>query len=123
MTILESLKNDDGIFKALELKTIQRLICYTDKGILALQIRKGEQNYHLTLDSVPLEKELNKTLMGLLFPVPKMDIAQPKTVMVKDVIQATKDIILEKRDMSNPKDWDKTILVPKKKAGRPKKVK
>jgi len=67
----KTLKQDDAIFKALDLKTINRLICTTDKGVLSLQIRKGETNYHLCLDSVPLEKELNRELMVLLFPAPK----------------------------------------------------
>lgn len=106
--LTKTLKQDDAIFKALDLKTINRLICTTDKGVLTLQIRKGETNYHLCLDSVPLDKELNKTLMELLFPIPKLEVPQ------------VNKIELIKRDMSNPKDWNKTILISKKKTGRPK---
>lgn len=63
------IKQDDAIMKSLGLKTINRIICNTDKGYLTLQIRKGEKNYHLVLDAVPLNEETNKELMGILFPV------------------------------------------------------
>lgn len=116
MNIQNSLKLDDQIFKQLDLKTINRLICTTDKGVLSLQIRKGEQNYHLCLDSVPVEKELNKTLMDLLFPIPKMEVLQVK----KDTgLTYTGDRIID--------NTGKTIsfknIIIKKKIGRPRGVK
>ena len=46
---------------------IRRLICNTNKGVLELMVRKGENRYFLTLDSVPLEKEVNDKLMDLLY--------------------------------------------------------
>lgn len=100
--------------KTLNLLTINRLICYTDKGMLTLQIRKGDNKYHLCLDSVPVDKELNKTLMDLLFPAPKMEISQVN----KAVAQTTQKIVGAYVD----KQIINTVL-GKKKAGRPKKVK
>jgi hypothetical protein len=70
-----TLKIDDQIVKALDLKLIRRLICKTDKGELELVIRKGENRYFLTLDAVPLETDINKELMELLFPV-KLEVPQ-----------------------------------------------
>lgn len=63
------LKQDDLIFKYLNLNTIDRVICNTDKGVLTLKIRKGDSTYHLCLDSVPLDVLQNKEIMDLLFPV------------------------------------------------------
>lgn len=60
-------KIDDKVIKLLGLKVIRRLLCKTDKGELELVIRKGENAYFLTLDAVPLEKEINEELMGILF--------------------------------------------------------
>ena len=108
----KTLKQDDLLMKTLDVKVIQRLICYTDKGMLALQIRKGENKYHLTLDSVPVEKELNKTLMDLLFPIPKMEIPQVK----KDLVAETTQKYTEKH--INPKVID--VVLGKKRIGRPK---
>lgn len=90
----KTIKTDDAIFKAMDLKTISRIICNTDKGFLTLQIRKGETNYYLCLDSVPLEKELNRELMELLFPAPKpMEVPQVVKDSIKDVgVKTLQDI-------------------------------
>lgn len=104
----KTLKQDDAIFKTLNLKTINRLICTTDKGILTLQIRKGETHYYLCLDSVPLEKELNKTLMELIFPVAKVEVPQVHKGNISEVTDTGIAITL------------KTVKISKKKAGRPK---
>lgn len=74
----KTLKQDDALMKSLNLVTINRLICYTDKGMLTLQIRKGDNQYHLCLDSVPVDKQLNKELMELLFPVKPLEVPQVK---------------------------------------------
>ena len=63
----DKLKIDDKIMKLLNASTIRRPICLTNKGALELCVRKGESNYFLTLDSVPIEKELNDKLMNILF--------------------------------------------------------
>lgn len=62
-------KQDDAVMKALDISIIRRLICITNKGQLDLVIRKGENNYFLSIDSVPLEKEINDKLMDILFKV------------------------------------------------------
>lgn len=70
------IKQDDEIMKLLKVSTINRIICSTDKGMLTLQIRKGDKNYHLVLDAVPLDKEQNDALMTILFPVKEKEIPQ-----------------------------------------------
>lgn len=110
--ISNTLKQDDALMKNLDIKTIQRLICYTDKGMLCLQIRKGEQNYHLTLDSVPLPKEQNAELMALLFPIPKQEVSQ---------VQKTPQLTIKPsitNDIKNQILKDTPFLAPKKR-GRP----
>jgi len=99
-------KQDDLVIKALDLKVIRRLICITDKGQLDLVIRKGENNYFLSIDSVPLEKEMNDKLMGILF---KPEV--PQQIIKLDKME----------DLANVGQ----IVVPKiqKKMGRPAKVK
>jgi hypothetical protein len=62
-------KHDDAVMKTLGVNVIRRLICLTNKGQLDLVIRKGENNYFLSIDSVPLEKEINDKLMDILFKV------------------------------------------------------
>ncbi len=123
----KTLKQDDLLMKTLDVKVIQRLICYTDKGMLALQIRKGENKYHLTLDSVPVEKELNKTLMDLLFPIPKL-VYIPELTPIEmqyemEIPQVKKDLVAETTQKYtekhiNPKVID--VVLGKKRIGRPK---
>ncbi len=72
----QTLKIDDSVIKALSIREIRRLICETDKGKLELCIRKGENNYFLTLDSVPLEADVNKELMTILFPKKEAEVPQ-----------------------------------------------
>lgn len=64
---MNNLKKDKEIINKLKLAYLSRVICFTDKGMLTLQLRKGENAYNLILDSVPLDKETNKELMDLLF--------------------------------------------------------
>lgn len=77
---------DQQIMKILDLKEIRRFVCDTDKGHLKLLIRKGETNYHLVLDAVPLSKEVNKELMDLLFPAKQMDVPQVNKVAFNKVV-------------------------------------
>lgn len=76
------IKQDDSVMKILGVQTIQRIICETDKGTLKLQIRKGDTNYHLILDSVPLSKDDNKELMDLLFPANVLEVPQVNKLSV-----------------------------------------
>lgn len=103
-------KNDDAIMKILEVNVIRRLICTTNKGPLELMIRKGENNYFLTLDATPLDKEVNDKLMGILF--------KPEIPQVKDM--GTINITLDK----NSKITKGTFpILETKKKGRQAKVK
>lgn len=74
----KTIKTDNQIMSLLKLNTINRLICQTDKGMLTLQIRKEENNYHLLLDSVPLNEDENNELMSMLFPK-KQEVPQVTT--------------------------------------------
>ena len=72
---MKTISQDNEIMKLLHTSEVRRVICNTNKGVLELVIRKGENRYFLTLDSVPLDKETNKELMDLLF---KPEIPQVK---------------------------------------------
>lgn len=118
---MKTIQTDNKIIEKLKLKTLSRFICDTDKGTLKLQLRKGENTYHLVLDSIPLEKELNEELMGLLFPAPitqtepnKKDITSPSYI--------TKVIKLEHEKFKvDTRPLEETpITLPPKKIGRPK---
>jgi hypothetical protein len=69
-------KIDEKVMKLLSATVIRRLICNTNKGPLELMTRKGEKDYFLTVDSIPLDKEVNKELMDLMFgkEVPQVEI-------------------------------------------------
>jgi len=69
----QTLKIDDKVMKLLGASEVRRLICNTNKGKLELMIRKGDNKYFLTLDSIPLDEEINKELMDLMF---KQEIPQ-----------------------------------------------
>lgn len=74
--IEKTLKQDDMIMKLLSsmnVDRINRVICNTNQGALELEIRKGERDYHFVLGAVPLNKELSKELMNLLYPLPQME--------------------------------------------------
>ena len=66
---MKTLKQDNELMTILPINTIRRVICNTNKGYLELQLRKGDKNYHLILDSVPLEKEVSDKVMDLLFKI------------------------------------------------------
>jgi len=50
---------------ALKVHTLKHLICNTNSGPLELNIRKEENEYFFTLDSVPLDKNTNRDLLKL----------------------------------------------------------
>ena len=112
----DKLKKDDQIMKILNVSEVRRYICGTDKGILELLIRKGQNSYHLTLDSVPLDKETNKELMDLLFPVKQLEVPQvSKFNGFNPLVTETTKKVLDKAIID--------VVAPKKKLGRPKKTK
>ena len=49
----------------LKINTLKHLIANTNAGPLELCIRKDENEYFFTLDSVPLPKDLNRELLKL----------------------------------------------------------
>jgi len=49
----------------LKAHTLKHLICNTNNGPLELCIRKEENEYFFTLDSVPVSKDVNKELLKL----------------------------------------------------------
>ena len=51
--------------QALKVHTIKHLICNTNQGPLEVNIRKEENEYFFTLDSVALDKQTNKELLKL----------------------------------------------------------
>lgn len=61
-------KHDTELMKALKVETITYLIAKTNKGELSLNLRFGEHDYFLTLDSVQLDKEKNEEVMAILIP-------------------------------------------------------
>ena len=65
---MRTYKQDTKIMDLLHIAEIRRVICNTEKGFLNLVLRKGESEYFLTLDAVPLDKETNKEVLELLFP-------------------------------------------------------
>lgn len=109
-------KIDDQVFKTLDVKVIRRLICLTDKGQLDLVIRKGENNYFLSIDSVPCEKEINDKLMDILF---KPEVPQVKLLDfdgLKVIDNRIPKFVVTERPLN-----ESSIVIPKKK-GRPAKV-
>ncbi len=65
----KTIKTDQSLISILKLSRVDRIICDTDKGVLKLCLRKGENNYFFTLDATEVGKETNKELFDLLFPV------------------------------------------------------
>lgn len=49
----------------LKLHALKHLICNTNQGALEVNIRKDENEYFFTLDSVPVDKNTNKELCKL----------------------------------------------------------
>lgn len=128
---MKTLKTDTSLMTLLRGVTkVSRLLCKTNMGELMLCLEKGSNEYYLSLDSVPLDKETNKEVMDLLFPVPPVsqgerifkDIAEttnPVLVMKKGKLK----VVAEKTETTAIADIKTTQseTKPKKKLGRPKK--
>lgn len=56
------MKKDKELIRLLKVEYIAYPIINTSKGLLSRVLRKGEDNYHLTLDAVPLSEELSKQI-------------------------------------------------------------
>jgi hypothetical protein len=59
-------QRDQALMRQLLVDEIRHVICHTNRGILTLQLRKGEskKDYLFVLDSVPLSKESNKEMFS-----------------------------------------------------------
>lgn len=53
----EQLKKDQALITSLKLNHISHILCSSDKGNLALLLRKNKNSYELTLDNIPLSPE------------------------------------------------------------------
>lgn len=98
----KTIKIDQKVMELLKVTDISRMIASTPLGPLMLQLRKGEKEYKLVLDSVPLENELNKELMELLFA--KDMVPQVK----KDAFKGLEDIVdngTRTVYIPTPKNW------------------
>ncbi len=100
---MNNIKKDTRLMEILDLSEISRVICNTNKSYLTLKLRKGEKEYWLHLDSVPLSKEDNAEVMNLLYPKVET-VPQVNTIPSHNM-----------NGVDQPK-----LLIPKKKAGRPK---
>lgn len=128
MIQIKTIKSDDSIMKLLEVSTINRVICNTNKGVLTLQIRQGDKQYHLVLDAVPLLPDLNKELMAILFPVPIPQTApQVNKTTVGQFIDNSKRVYKDEIVHKEPLKTDQALrdelavsVLTKKKGGRPK---
>lgn len=60
-------KHDNLVMKALKVSEIRHLITGTDKGELYLMLRKGgtSKDYFFALDSVPVDRDVNKDLFNV----------------------------------------------------------
>jgi len=58
-------QNDLRVMFLLKVHTVKHLICNTNAGALELNIRKDENEYFFTLDSVPVNKDINNELKKL----------------------------------------------------------
>ena len=56
------MKQDKELIRLLKVEYIAHPIVNTSKGLLAKVLRKGEDEYFLTLDAVPLSSELSKQI-------------------------------------------------------------
>ena len=100
-------KIDDLVMKILGVETIKRLICITGKGQLELVIRKGENNYFLSIDSVPLGKETNDKLMEILFK-PDQDSIK-RLEKIQEGTEVIKTMLTPKKSYYKPKSKQKEI--------------
>lgn len=107
-------KSDTKIMEILGVEELRHLIAETNKGSLTLMLRKGETEYHLVLDAVPLNKEDNKDLMQILFPAKEFQIPQVNRIV------GMKEDLPYTEVKGQP---DAVVTIPKKKAGRPRKSK
>ena len=60
------MNKDKALIRLLKVKSISYFLARTDLGDLYKVLRKDDDDYHYTLDSVPLDKETTEELLKLL---------------------------------------------------------
>lgn len=61
-----TMNKDKSLIRLLKVKSISYFLARTDLGDLYKVLRKDDDDYHYTLDSVPLDKETTDQLVQLL---------------------------------------------------------
>ena len=59
------MKEDKELMQLLKVDYIAKPLVNTSKGLLAIVLRNNENKYHITLDAVPLEDELQTQILKL----------------------------------------------------------
>lgn len=113
---MKTKKQDQELMSILKVTEVIRLICETNMGALKLHIRKGENDYFFTLDSVELPKDLNNEIYDLLY---KPEIPQVESYL-NPLSRNTYNSSIEDMTTIIPGKLDTGIVVNlKKKGGRP----
>lgn len=73
------MKNDKELIRLLKVEYIAHPIVNTSKGLLSKVLRKGEDQYFLTLDAVPLSEELSKQIYENIQSEQKGDAPRAQT--------------------------------------------
>lgn len=60
------MNKDNAIIRLLGINRLSIFIANTDKGAIEKNLRKGEDTYYYSLDSVPLDKEQEVELLKLI---------------------------------------------------------
>lgn len=82
--------DDKMLMDILRVTEVRHVLAHTNKGELCLCLRKAEQDYFLTLDSVPLDKDESDDVMELLFP---KAIPVPQPMVAPSVMTPTGTVI------------------------------
>lgn len=75
----------------LRIDTISHVIAHTSHGDICLMLRKGEYDYQLTLDSVPIDSDIHDEVMDLIYPtkpvIPQVQTEQKPTAPTKKSVK------------------------------------
>lgn len=77
----KDLKRDQEVMRKLKVSSMAYLVLRTNMGDVHLNLRKDEDHYFLSLDSVPMEKEKEDEMMALLFPEPIHEVKKVEKPM------------------------------------------
>jgi len=65
-SIKKNIKSDKRLITLLKVESITYPLLKTTKGELSMSLRKNEDEYYFSLDSVELDKELSKEITNVL---------------------------------------------------------